>query len=161
MDGHADPEGEGGLALVDGLAAVLAVLVGRDPVAGVESVEGLLGLALWVGAVDIGVAVAELVGQAGVVVAVAGVQVGAETAGDLVGGQSWNSCPPRLAGVWRCFQLREVEEGCERASQSLTLAAELRHGVSIDCIRKLERQLPPSHRSPAVRRLREQLAAVA
>ena len=85
MDGHPDPEGEGGLALVDGLAAVLAVLVGRDPVAGVESVEGLLGLALWVGAVDIGVAVAELVGEAGVVVAVAGVQVGAETAGDLVG----------------------------------------------------------------------------
>ena len=31
VDGHADPEGEGGLALVDGLAAVLAVLVGRDP----------------------------------------------------------------------------------------------------------------------------------
>jgi tetratricopeptide (TPR) repeat protein len=59
------------------------------------------------------------------------------------------------------IQLREVEEGCERASQSLTLAAELRHGVSIDRIRKLERQLPPSHRSPAVRRLREQLAAVA
>jgi tetratricopeptide (TPR) repeat protein len=59
------------------------------------------------------------------------------------------------------IQLREVEEGCERASQSLTLAAELRHGVSIDRIRTLERQLPPSHRSPAVRRLREQLAAVA
>ena len=59
------------------------------------------------------------------------------------------------------IQLREVEEGCERASQSLTLAAELRHGVSIDRIRTLERQLPPSQRSPAVRRLREQLAAVA
>ena len=59
------------------------------------------------------------------------------------------------------IKLREVEEGCERASQSLTLAAELRHGVSIDRICKLERQLPPSHRSPAVRRLREQLAAVA
>jgi tetratricopeptide (TPR) repeat protein len=59
------------------------------------------------------------------------------------------------------IQLREVEEGCERASQSLTLAAELRHAVSIDRIRKLERQLPPSRRSPAVRRLREQLAAVA
>jgi tetratricopeptide (TPR) repeat protein len=37
------------------------------------------------------------------------------------------------------IRLREVEEGCERASQSLTLAAELRHGVSIDRIRKLER----------------------
>ena len=59
------------------------------------------------------------------------------------------------------IQLREVDEGCERASRSLTLAAELRHGVSIDRIRTLERQLPPSHRSPAVRRLREQLAAVA
>jgi DNA-binding transcriptional regulator YiaG len=58
------------------------------------------------------------------------------------------------------IQLREVDEGCERASQSLTLA-ELRHGVSIDRIRTLERQLPPSQRSPAVRRLREQLAAVA
>jgi tetratricopeptide (TPR) repeat protein len=59
------------------------------------------------------------------------------------------------------IQLREVEEGCERASQSLSLAAELRHAVSIDRIRTLERQLPPSHRSPAVRQLREQLAAVA
>jgi tetratricopeptide (TPR) repeat protein len=58
------------------------------------------------------------------------------------------------------IQLREVEEGCQRASQSLTLAPELRHGVSIDRIRKLERQLPPSQRSPAVRRLREQLPAV-
>jgi tetratricopeptide (TPR) repeat protein len=59
------------------------------------------------------------------------------------------------------IRLQEVEEGCERAGQSLTLAAELRHGVSIDRIRKLERQLPPGHRSPAVRQLREQLAAVA
>ena len=59
------------------------------------------------------------------------------------------------------IRLDEVEEGCERASQSLTLAAELRHAVSIDRIRKLERQLPPSHRSPAARQLREQLAAVA
>ena len=59
------------------------------------------------------------------------------------------------------IQLREVEEGCERASQSLTLAVQLRHAVSIDRIRKLERQLPPSRRIPAVRRLREQLAAVA
>ena len=59
------------------------------------------------------------------------------------------------------IQLQEVEEGCERASQSLTLAAELRHAVSIDRIRKLERRLPPSHRSSAVRRLREQLAAAA
>jgi tetratricopeptide (TPR) repeat protein len=59
------------------------------------------------------------------------------------------------------IQLHEVDEGCERASQSLMLATELRHGVSIDRIRTLERQLPPSRQSPAVRRLREQLAAVA
>jgi hypothetical protein len=59
------------------------------------------------------------------------------------------------------IQLQEVEEGCERASQSLILAGELRHSVSVDRIRKLERRLPPSHRSPAVRQLREQLAAVA
>jgi tetratricopeptide (TPR) repeat protein len=59
------------------------------------------------------------------------------------------------------IQLREVEEGCERASQSLTLAAELRHGVSIDRIRKLRHQLRPWHRNPAVRQLTEQLAAVA
>lgn len=59
------------------------------------------------------------------------------------------------------IQLQEVEEGCERASQSLTLATELRHAVSIDRIRKLRRQLRPWHRSPAVRQLTEQLAAVA
>jgi DNA-binding transcriptional regulator YiaG len=59
------------------------------------------------------------------------------------------------------IQLQEVEEGCERASQSLALAAELRHGVSIDRIRKLRRQLRPWRRSPAVRQLEEQLAAVA
>jgi tetratricopeptide (TPR) repeat protein len=59
------------------------------------------------------------------------------------------------------IQLREVEEGCERASQSLTLATELRHAVSIDRVRKLEHRLRPWPRSPAVRRLREQLAAVA
>jgi transcriptional regulator with XRE-family HTH domain len=59
------------------------------------------------------------------------------------------------------IQLHEVEEGCERASQSLTLAAELRHGVSIDRIRKLRQHLRPWQRSPAVRQLTEQLAAVA
>jgi tetratricopeptide (TPR) repeat protein len=59
------------------------------------------------------------------------------------------------------IQLHEVEEGCERASQSLTLAAELRHAVSVDRIRKLRQQLRPWQRSPAVRQLTEQLAAVA
>jgi DNA-binding transcriptional regulator YiaG len=59
------------------------------------------------------------------------------------------------------IQLHEVEEGCQRASQSLTLAAELRHGVSIDRIRKLRQHLRLWHRSPAVRQLTEQLAAVA
>jgi transcriptional regulator with XRE-family HTH domain len=59
------------------------------------------------------------------------------------------------------IQLHEIEEGCERASQSLTLAAELRHAVSVDRISKLRRQLRPWHRSPAVRQLTEQLAAVA
>jgi hypothetical protein len=61
------------------------VLVGGHAVVGVEPVEGPLVLAdrvpgeLWVG-------VGELGGQAGVVVAVAGVQVAAEAAGDLVEG---------------------------------------------------------------------------
>jgi tetratricopeptide (TPR) repeat protein len=59
------------------------------------------------------------------------------------------------------IQLHEVEEGCERAGQSLTLAGELRHAVSVDRIRKLRQQLRPWHRSPAVRQLTEQLAAVA
>jgi hypothetical protein len=59
------------------------------------------------------------------------------------------------------IQPREVEEGCARASQSPTLAAELRHGVSIDRIGKLRHQLRPWHQSPAVRQLTEQLAAVA
>ena len=48
----------------------------------VEPVEGLLGVADDVPLVGVGVV--ELVGQAGVVVAVAGVQVAAEAVGDLV-----------------------------------------------------------------------------
>jgi DNA-binding transcriptional regulator YiaG len=59
------------------------------------------------------------------------------------------------------IQLREIEEGCERAGQSLTIAAELRHAVSVDRIRQLRRRLQPWHRNPAVRRLAEQLAAAA
>ena len=58
-------------------------LVGGDAVAGVQLVEGLLGVAFGVGASDGGVGVGEgLVGQAGVVLAMAGLQVTAEAAGD-------------------------------------------------------------------------------
>ena len=78
-----DPEGEGGFPLSDRLAAVVAALVGRDAVVGVEPVEGPLAVPHGV-AGEFGVGVGEVVGQAGVVVAVAGVQVAAEAAGDLV-----------------------------------------------------------------------------
>jgi hypothetical protein len=84
MDRDSHPQGQGGLALADGLAAVVAALVGRDAVVGVEPVEGPLPLADRV-AGELGVGVGELVGQAGVVVAVAGLEVAAEAAGDLVG----------------------------------------------------------------------------
>lgn len=59
------------------------------------------------------------------------------------------------------IHLHEIEEGCERASQSLALATELRHAVSVDRIRQLRRRLQPWHRNAAVRRLTEQLAAAA
>jgi len=72
VDGHPDPEGEGGFAIADGVAAVGVVLVGGHPELGVESVEGLLGVADGV-ALPAGVGVGEHVGQTGVVVAVAGV----------------------------------------------------------------------------------------
>jgi hypothetical protein len=67
------------------LAAVVAGLVGGHAVVGVEPVEGPFGLADGV-AVELGVGVGELGGQAGVVVAVAGLEVAAEAAGDLVEG---------------------------------------------------------------------------
>ena len=67
-----------------GLAAVVAALVGGHAVVGVEPVEGLLGVADGV-PLGVGVEVVEHVGQAGVVVAVAGGQVAAEAVGDLVG----------------------------------------------------------------------------
>jgi hypothetical protein len=73
----------GGLPLPDGLAAVVAALVGGDPVVGIQPVEGVFGVADRV-ALEVGVGVAELGGEAAVVVAVAGVQVAAEAAGDLV-----------------------------------------------------------------------------
>ncbi len=59
------------------------------------------------------------------------------------------------------IHLREIDEGCERACQSLTIATDLRHAVSVDRIRQLRRRLQPWHRNPAVRRLTEQLAAAA
>jgi hypothetical protein len=83
VDGHPDPEGEGGFAVADRLAAVGVVLVGGHAELGVEPVEGLLGVADGV-SLGVGVGVGELVGQAGVVVAVAGGQVAAEAACDLV-----------------------------------------------------------------------------
>jgi hypothetical protein len=85
VDGHPDPQGEGGFPLPDGLVAVGASLVGRDAVVRVEPVEGLFGVADGVPG-EVGVGVAELGGQAGVVVAVAGVKVAAEAASDLVDG---------------------------------------------------------------------------
>jgi hypothetical protein len=63
----------------------VAALVGGDAVLGVEPVEGVLALADRV-ALQLGVGVRELVGQAGVVVAVAGLEVATEAAGDLVEG---------------------------------------------------------------------------
>ena len=56
MDGYPDPQGEGGFAVADRLAAVGVVLVGGDAELGVEPVEGLLG-----GEVGDGVAVAPVV----------------------------------------------------------------------------------------------------
>jgi hypothetical protein len=40
VDGHPDPQGQGGLPLPDGLAAVVAALVGRHPVVGADAVAG-------------------------------------------------------------------------------------------------------------------------
>jgi hypothetical protein len=83
MDGHPHPKGQGGLALPDRLPAIVAALVGRDTVVGVQPVEGPFAVADRA-ALELGVGVGELAGQAGMVVAVAGVQVAAEAAGDLV-----------------------------------------------------------------------------
>jgi hypothetical protein len=55
------------------------------------------------------------------------------------------------------IQLGEVEEGCRRASQALTLAMELRHAVSVDRIRNLDRHLAPWQDTTAVKTFREQL----
>jgi hypothetical protein len=85
VDGDPDPQDEGGLPVADGLAAEMAALIGGDAEGGVEPVKGLLGVADGV-ALEVGVGVGELVGEAGVVVAVAGVRVAAEAVGDLVDG---------------------------------------------------------------------------
>ena len=57
-------------------------------------------------------------------------------------------------------QLGEVEEGCQRASESLTLAIELRHAANADRIRKLRPKLDPWKKQAPVRALDEQLRAV-
>jgi hypothetical protein len=83
MDGYPNSEREGSLPVADRLAPEGAALVGRDAVVRVEPVKGLLGVADGV-ALKVGVGVGELGSQAGVVATVAGVQVAAEAAGDLV-----------------------------------------------------------------------------
>jgi hypothetical protein len=85
VDGHPDSEGEGGFAVTNRLAAVIAVLVGGDAVVGVEPVEDAFGVAKasrsrsgWVWP--------NSWARRGVVVAVAGLKVAAEAVGDLVDG---------------------------------------------------------------------------
>jgi hypothetical protein len=63
VDGHSHAQREGCLALPDRLAAVVAALIGGDAVAGVEPVEGAFAIADVV-AVELGVGVGELAGQA-------------------------------------------------------------------------------------------------
>jgi tetratricopeptide (TPR) repeat protein len=50
----------------------------------------------------------------------------------------------------------EIDEGCRRAGQALTLAMELRHAVSVDRIRGLDQDLNPWGDVPAVTAFREQ-----
>jgi transcriptional regulator with XRE-family HTH domain len=59
------------------------------------------------------------------------------------------------------IQLKEIDEGCRQASTSLQLAIELRHAANADRIRQLRPRLDPWSGHPAVRRLDEQLRAVA
>lgn len=61
----------------------MAALVGGDPELGIEPVEDLFGIADGV-ALEAGVGVGEFGGQAAVVVAVAALQVAAETARHLI-----------------------------------------------------------------------------
>jgi hypothetical protein len=85
VDGHPDPKDQGGLALGDIAMADVVEAVGGHAEGGVEPVEGLLGFADGV-ALEVGVGVAEHMGEAGVVVAVADVKVAGEAVGDLVDG---------------------------------------------------------------------------
>jgi hypothetical protein len=85
MDGHPDPEGEGDFPLPDRLAPEGAVLVGRDAVVGIQPVEGAFGVPDGF-PLEVEVGVGEFGSQAGVVMTVAGVQVAAEAACDLVNG---------------------------------------------------------------------------
>lgn len=55
------------------------------------------------------------------------------------------------------IRLGEIDEGCRRASQALTLAIELRHAVSVDRIRELDHHLAPWRDAPTVKAFREQL----
>jgi hypothetical protein len=79
VDGHPDPNGQGGFSLPDGLLSVLAALVSRHAIVGIQPVEGTFAVANGVPG-EVGVGAGELVGQAGVVMAVAGIQVTAEAA---------------------------------------------------------------------------------
>src|SRR5215216_7780737 len=84
-DGDPGAKRERRFPVAYGLPAVGVVGVGGDAELGVDPVEGLLGVAEGA-APMIGVGVGEHMGQAGVVVAMAGVQVAGEAVGDLVEG---------------------------------------------------------------------------
>jgi hypothetical protein len=76
-------------------------------------------------------------------------------------------CGARTGGSTRCtaladlatalIDLGEIEEGCRRASQALSLAIDLRHAVSVHRIRDLDQRLAPWADAAAVREFREQL----
>jgi hypothetical protein len=68
VHGHPDPQGEGGLAVLDVAVTVGVVLVGGHPEVGVEPVEGLLGgpLGRPVVVVVDPVAMVELVSEVGI-----------------------------------------------------------------------------------------------
>jgi hypothetical protein len=61
VDGHPDPEDEGGFPVLNRLAPEAAVLVGGDAVVGVEPVKGVLGVADGV-PLKVGMGVAEHMG---------------------------------------------------------------------------------------------------
>jgi tetratricopeptide (TPR) repeat protein len=55
------------------------------------------------------------------------------------------------------IDLGEIEEGCRRAGQALSLAIDLRHAVSVHRIQDLDQRLAPWGDAAAVRTFREQL----